>query len=85
MTEKEAYKATPIGGVEPAGKSPAVSVVPEKERPTFICEFCGPQKPAEEVFQCTLCMHKYCVTHLNPMAHYCFGALGKAQSIGVSS
>lgn len=51
---------------------------------TYLCEFCGPEKPALQVFACTLCTLNYCVRHLSPMAHYCFGALGKPQTIGVS-
>ena len=65
-------------------ESSTSSPVPAKERPTFLCESCGPEMPVDEVYQCTLCTMKYCVRHLAPMAHYCFGALGKPQTIGVS-
>jgi len=57
---------------------------PARSRPTFVCESCGPDKPVEEVYVCTLCVMNYCIKHLAPMAHYCFGALGKSQTIGVS-
>jgi hypothetical protein len=49
-----------------------------------VCESCGPDYPVDQVFQCTLCVMNYCVKHLAPMAHSCFGALGKPQAIGVS-
>ena len=55
-----------------------------KEQPTFICEICGPDKPVAAVYKCTACEMNYCVKHLAIMSHYCFGALGKSQSIGVS-
>jgi hypothetical protein len=52
---------------------------------TYLCEECGPDKPANQVWTCTLCIKPYCVRHLAPMAHMCFGALGKPQKeAGVS-
>jgi hypothetical protein len=51
----------------------------------YLCEECGPDKPAKEVWICTLCIKPYCVQHLTPLAHMCFGALGKPQKeAGVS-
>jgi hypothetical protein len=67
------------------GQTSSSTAAQPASKPTFICDFCGPSRPAEEVFECTLCIKKYCVKHLAPMAHYCFGALGKPQSVGVSS
>ena len=69
------------GPSAPVAPSPSA---PAKEHPLYVCEACGPDKPAAQVFQCTLCALNYCVNHLAPMAHYCFGALGKPQTIGVS-
>ena len=43
------------------------------------CEECGPDKRHAETWICTLCIKPYCVNHLYPMAHMCFGALGKPQ------
>jgi len=44
----------------------------ETEHPTFICDFCGPQKPAVKVFQCTVCLKSFCVEHLGTWAHDCY-------------
>ncbi len=66
------------------GGSPSAAQQPGSEPLAFICESCGADKPVEKVYQCQLCMLNYCVNHLAPMAHYCFGALGKPQTIGVT-
>lgn len=84
MAEKQADQAGAVEGGRATPESPEAAPVPAKERPTFVCESCGPQKPVQEVYQCTLCTLSYCVNHIAPMAHYCFGALGKPQTIGVS-
>ncbi|MGA2664945.1 MAG: hypothetical protein ABSF83_08380 [Nitrososphaerales archaeon] len=75
-------------GKEAAGETPATAEpstpATAKERLVYICESCGPEMPVDQVYSCTLCTLNYCVKHLAPMAHYCFGALGKPQTIGVS-
>jgi hypothetical protein len=62
-----------------SSKSPVTN---SKIQGGFLCEFCGPQKPAEQVFVCTLCTMNFCVRHLNSMFHFCHGALGKPQTVG---
>ena len=85
MRERTADQAENPQRVSAASELSSSVPAPAKEHPPFLCESCGPDKPADQVFQCTLCALNYCVNHLAPMAHYCFGALGKSQSIGVSS
>ncbi len=55
---------------------PAMTVkeadVAGEKKPTFICDFCGPEKPADQVFQCTVCLKDFCVVHLVTWAHDCF-------------
>jgi len=84
MSEERADQAKVEEGIE-ATADPLASAPASVQHQTFVCESCGPNKPVEQVYQCTLCTMSYCVRHLAPMAHYCFGALGKSQSIGVSS
>ena len=84
MSENGVDRAGGPYATNATAESLAVEPVAANERPTYLCEFCGPDKPAEQVYRCTLCELNYCVKHLAPMAHYCFGALGKSQTIGVS-
>ena len=84
MPEGESQKPE-SGEASESPKVASAEVAAENKVPeTFLCEFCGPDHPALKVFTCTLCNLNYCVKHLAPMAHYCFGALGKPQTIGVS-
>jgi len=73
-----------VPGVPPSQGGTTSAPEAPKEAPKFICEVCGPEKPVDAVYKCTACELNYCVKHLAIMAHYCFGALGKSQSIGVS-
>jgi hypothetical protein len=65
-------------GIEESGDGKSVSApdaaspVPEKELPINKCFICGSLKPGEEVWQCTLCMQKFCVNHLEPRRHFCY-------------
>jgi hypothetical protein len=79
MPEKQADQAS-VG----SATSHETTATAPNPSPVFICEYCGPEKPVAQVFQCTACQLNYCVPHLAIMAHYCFGALGKSQTIGVS-
>jgi hypothetical protein len=81
MPENQAERAGVVATTSGAEETTPVSSAPS---PTFICEFCGPEKPVAQVYQCTACQLNYCVKHLAIMGHYCFGALGKSQTIGVS-
>jgi hypothetical protein len=49
---------------------------------THLCEECGRDKSAQQVWICTLCIKPYCIEHLSPVAHRCFGANGKPQKTG---
>ena len=44
----------------------------DKQEPSFICDFCGHDKPVRQVFQCTVCLKDFCVTHLGTWAHECY-------------
>ena len=44
----------------------------ENPQPSFICDVCGPEKPAEQVFQCTVCLKNFCIDHLGTWAHDCY-------------
>jgi hypothetical protein len=48
------------------------SSAPVEQKPTFICDWCGRDKPVEQVWQCTLCLKDYCVNHINPSFHNCY-------------
>jgi len=48
------------------------AVAEEKHAPSFICDVCGPEKPADQVWQCTLCLKYFCVTHIGPWTHDCY-------------
>jgi hypothetical protein len=67
------------GPAEPQLQSSEIQANTEKRAPTFICEYCGPEKPVAQVFPCTLCNMNFCVEHLALKHHYCIGALGKPQ------
>jgi hypothetical protein len=56
------------GPTEPQLQPSEVQANTTKQAQTFICEYCGPEKPVAQVFPCTLCN-----------IHYCVGALGKPQ------
>jgi predicted nucleic acid binding AN1-type Zn finger protein len=84
MSGAEPHRNDAMNRTQPTAESPTQNPVPRKERPMSICESCGPDEPVDQVFQCTLCTMNFCVKHLAPMAHSCFGALGKPQTIGVS-
>jgi hypothetical protein len=45
---------------------------PAETQKTFICEICGPEKPANQVFQCTVCVKDYCVVHIGSWVHNCY-------------
>jgi len=61
-----------------------LAVTHAKEAPTYLCEFCGPDKPASQVYVCTLCTMSFCINHLHVVAHDCsIGAFGKPHSVGV--
>jgi hypothetical protein len=47
-------------------------VTGEKKEALFICELCGPEKPVEKVFQCTVCLKDFCVPHLGTWQHDCY-------------
>ena len=47
-------------------------VAEAKPKPTFVCNVCGPDKPVEQVFQCTVCLKDFCVTHLGTWVHDCY-------------
>lgn len=79
MAEEKTSAATAGGAVDRPQSSPDSTATPQKDRPTFICEMCGPERPVDQVFQCTLCTMSFCVQHLALKHHYCVGALGKAQ------
>jgi hypothetical protein len=44
----------------------------EKQQPTFLCDFCGPEKPAAQVYQCTVCLKSFCMAHLGTWSHDCY-------------
>lgn len=46
--------------------------VPGNEVQTYICDICGPEKPAEQVFQCTICLKDFCVSHIEASLHDCY-------------
>ena len=81
--------AADTSGADP-GRTPSESgalpdpAIKGEQAPTFLCEFCGADKPAATVYSCTLCMMSFCTKHLNPAAHDCsFGAFGKPHSVGI--
>jgi hypothetical protein len=53
-------------------KGEAPVAAPVKELPVNSCGLCGKLPPGEEVWQCTLCLQKFCVKHLEPRLHYCY-------------
>jgi hypothetical protein len=54
------------------GITDAAPDVSKTEEPVVICDLCGPVPgPGAEVFQCTLCMRKFCVQHIDPYLHLC--------------
>jgi len=44
----------------------------KEQKPSFICDFCGLDKPVVQVFQCTVCLKDFCVTHIGTWAHECY-------------
>lgn len=79
MPEKQ-VSGSPAGGAAEGPREPSEGETsPREEVPTFICEFCGRDKPVAQVFPCTLCNMNFCVEHLALKHHYCVGALGKPQ------
>jgi len=44
----------------------------EKPQPSFMCDICGPEKPAAQVFQCTVCLKSFCIAHLGTWNHDCY-------------
>jgi hypothetical protein len=75
-----------ISGVSPIGReeselSPDVALegigdsapdVSKAAEPVVIFDACGPLPgPGAEAFQCTLCMRKFCVQHIDPYLHLC--------------
>ena len=45
---------------------------PAETQKTFICEICGPDMPANQVFRCTVCNKDFCVVHLGTWVHNCY-------------
>ena len=45
---------------------------PAESEKAFICEICGPDKPANKVFECTVCNKDFCVAHLGTWVHNCY-------------
>jgi hypothetical protein len=86
MSEKEAQTAVSAEAVmedpEMEGDARAVLPVdangevpvaaPVKEIPVNTCALCGKLPPGEEVWQCTLCLQKFCIQHLEPRLHFCY-------------
>jgi hypothetical protein len=65
--EAELAPADSMDGLTDA--SPDVS---KTEEPVVICDVCGPVPgPGAEIFQCALCMRKFCVQHIDPYLHLC--------------
>jgi hypothetical protein len=54
--------STTVIGIAPATEVAAVNT----------CFLCGPLKPGEEVWECTLCLQKFCVNDLEPRRHRCY-------------
>jgi len=52
--------------------APEGEVSSEGQKPTFICEMCGPDKPVDKVFRCTVCQKEYCIEHLGTWVHDCY-------------
>lgn len=48
------------------------SNVPPEAEGSAICEICGPESPAEQVWQCTACLQYFCVQHLEGTLHQCY-------------
>jgi hypothetical protein len=67
---REESELSPDAALE--GITDAAPDVSKTEEPVVICDACGPvQGPGAEVFQCTLCMRKFCIQHIDPYLHLC--------------
>lgn len=67
-----------------AAQMDSVTSVPQEggvpaanETQIHTCTYCGSQKTDEPLVQCMLCLQNFCINHLAPTNHHCFGALGK--------
>ena len=70
--EEKSIGETSSVGPEAKSEVARGTVVPEKALPVYTCSFCGKLPPGEEVWQCTLCLQKFCVNHLEPRLHFCY-------------
>ncbi|MDA4114110.1 MAG: hypothetical protein OK474_08700 [Thaumarchaeota archaeon] len=68
--DREEAELAPVESLN--GMVDAAPDVSKTEEPVLICDVCGPVPgPGAEVFQCTLCMGKFCVQHIDPYLHLC--------------
>jgi hypothetical protein len=70
-TRVEGYAEVNPAEARPTGPEEAVATEPQRpEEPVVICEICGPIKgPGAQVYQCQLCMHNFCIKHIDPFFH----------------
>lgn len=64
--ENGAAMATKVGE---AANDRAPQVQPSRP---LVCEFCPPDTPQTQVFQCTVCTKYFCVTHIATFTHDCY-------------